>query len=372
MKIIELQFNLSSGGAERFTVDLSNQLSNTDDVTLITLKDDKVEPKKRCFYKFDLLSTVKYKNLGFGNGFKLSYWWKIYRIIKKENPDIVHLNSGDLAKFCFLAIVLLGRKVKFFETIHNGLHPNYAHGQRRLFINLFGRTKMMRYIALSDTNYEEMREYYPFMHITNIVNGRAVQRPTVKYDEVKRELNKFRTNENTLLFVHVARCHFQKNQQLLVDAFNKLDEEGANVALIVIGANYDSEYGRNIFAHANKNIHCLGTRKNIADYLLNSDIFTLSSSFEGMPISLIEASLCGLPLVSTPVCGSVDIIKDKFNGVLSKDFTLNGYLNALKDAIRNYKDLKNNAKNMVAESPYKMEICAKKYRNYFIESLNKK
>lgn len=141
MKIIELQFNLSSGGAERFTVDLSNQLSNTDDVTLITLKDDKIEPEKRCFYKFDLLSTVKYKNLGFGNGFKLSYWWKIYRIIKKENPDIVHLNSGDLAKFCFLAIVLLGRKVKFFETIHNGLHPNYAHGQRRLFINLFGRTK---------------------------------------------------------------------------------------------------------------------------------------------------------------------------------------------------------------------------------------
>lgn len=57
MKIIELQFNLSSGGAERFTVDLSNQLSNTDDVTLITLKDDKIEPEKRCFYKFDLLSN---------------------------------------------------------------------------------------------------------------------------------------------------------------------------------------------------------------------------------------------------------------------------------------------------------------------------
>lgn len=54
MKIIELQFNLSSGGAERFTVDLSNQLSNTDDVTLITLKDDKVEPEKRCFYKFNI------------------------------------------------------------------------------------------------------------------------------------------------------------------------------------------------------------------------------------------------------------------------------------------------------------------------------
>lgn len=49
MKIIELQFNLSSGGAERFTVDLSNQLSNTDDVTLITLKMIKLNLKNDVF-----------------------------------------------------------------------------------------------------------------------------------------------------------------------------------------------------------------------------------------------------------------------------------------------------------------------------------
>lgn len=54
MKILEVTFSLSSGGAERFVVDLSNELSRTNDVTLLTLKDDQVDPDRRQFYKFDL------------------------------------------------------------------------------------------------------------------------------------------------------------------------------------------------------------------------------------------------------------------------------------------------------------------------------
>ena len=50
MKILEVTFSLSSGGV----VDLSNELSRTNDVTLLTLKDDQVDPDRRQFYKFDL------------------------------------------------------------------------------------------------------------------------------------------------------------------------------------------------------------------------------------------------------------------------------------------------------------------------------
>lgn len=56
--------------------------------------------------------------------------------------------------------------------------------------------------------------------------------------------------------------------------------------------------------------------------MLNADIFCLSSNFEGMPITLLEASLAGLPAVSTPVCGAVDLIKDGVNGFLSKSHSL--------------------------------------------------
>lgn len=47
MKKVEVLFTLESGGAERFVVDLSNELSSTCDVVLLTLKDDTKNCEKR-------------------------------------------------------------------------------------------------------------------------------------------------------------------------------------------------------------------------------------------------------------------------------------------------------------------------------------
>ena len=49
MKILEIITDLGSGVAERFVVDLSNELANSNDVTLITLLDDNVNPEHRNF-----------------------------------------------------------------------------------------------------------------------------------------------------------------------------------------------------------------------------------------------------------------------------------------------------------------------------------
>ena len=63
MKILQIVFSIGFGGAERFVVDLSNELSKNHDVTLLTLKEDKSNPDD-TFYKFDLSSRVHYDNLG--------------------------------------------------------------------------------------------------------------------------------------------------------------------------------------------------------------------------------------------------------------------------------------------------------------------
>ena len=101
--------------------------------------------------------------------------------------------------------------------------------------------------------------------------------------------------------------------------------------------------------------------------MLNTGIFCLSSNFEGMPITLLEASLAGLPVVSTPVCGAVDLIKDGVNGFLSKSHSLEDYKNALIKAIDNYDSIKENAMSMKDNSPYTIAECARKYVEYFNE-----
>ena len=64
MKIIEIIYSLSSGGAERFVVDLSNEfVAKGNDVLLCTLLDDK--KNNRAFYKFELNQKIEYVNLGY-------------------------------------------------------------------------------------------------------------------------------------------------------------------------------------------------------------------------------------------------------------------------------------------------------------------
>lgn len=72
MKILEIITHLGSGGAERFVVDLSNELAKNHDVTLMTVLDDKVDAENRNFCRFALSKNVKYVNLGLPNGLKLS------------------------------------------------------------------------------------------------------------------------------------------------------------------------------------------------------------------------------------------------------------------------------------------------------------
>lgn len=368
MKILEVTFTLESGGAERFTVDLCNELSTNNDVTLLTLKDDKVDKEKRCFYKFDLSDRVKYVNLGLSDGFSIKSLIKIYLAIRNIRPDIVHLNGGNVPKFCVLAIMFLSGKIKFVQTIHNDLKNGYDKGINRLLYNTFGVSGRYTCVALSEKNYNDFRSFYPKLSVSYIVNGRSAMAKTDNFDSVSLEVSRYRKDHDTKLFLHVARCHEQKNQDLLVDAFNIICKE-FNVSLIIIGNGFDSSKGIELKNRACENIHFLGTRKNISDYYLCSDIFVLSSIFEGMPISLIEASLAGLPCISTPVCGSVDLIKDGVNGIISSDFTLDAYVLALRETIKSYDVLKENSERMKNCSPYTMVECAKKYNSLFLKIL---
>lgn len=364
MKIVEMTFSLWSGGAERFTVDLCNELSKSNDVTLITLKDDKIDTERRCFYKFDLSERVNYLNLGLGQGFSLESETKIYTTLRKLNPNIVHLNGGNLPKFCALAMLLLCHKMKFIQTIHNDLKNGYDKGFNKHLYKTVGNSKRFSCVALSEKNYLDFKKYYPNLNIECIVNGRAALKKTDKFESVKRELGGFRKDAQTKLFLHVARFHSQKNQGLLIAAFNKICTSH-NVSLVIIGNGFDTPKGQELKNKACDKIHFLGTRKNVADYFLNSDIFTLSSIFEGMPISLIEASLAGLPCVSTPVCGAVDLIVDGVNGKLSSDFSEESYIAALEYSLLHFDELKRNAEEMKKKSPYTMEECAKKYLQVF-------
>lgn len=367
MKILEVVFSLRPGGAERFAVDLSNELSKTNDVTLMAIKDNTIEPIKDLFYASELSEQVTYKNVGIGKGYSVRKVIKIYKAIKEEKADIVHLHGNKMPYFCILAIFLLNRKTKYYQTIHSDVHNGYVTLFYQFLVKTFGYQQKMGFVAISETNYREMIKVYPKVKGACITNGRASILPSVAYKQVKAEMRSYKQQEDSMLFLHVARCSPVKNQTMLIEAFNKFLERGHRADLVIIGASFDSALGQAIQKKATKRIHFIGARKNVGDYLLNADVFCLSSIFEGMPLTLIEASLTGLPIVSTPVCGAVDIVQDKKNGVLCNDYSVNSYVEALEYVYTHQKDLKECSVRVKDASPYTIEACAKKYIEFFSE-----
>lgn len=365
MKILELVFDLRSGGAERFAVDLSNELSKTHDVTIVALKDDSVEPEQSLFYKCDLSDRVAYKNLGLHKGYSPRVGWRIYKAIKAENADVVHLHGFGMPLYCYVAILLLHRKTRFYQTIHADINYGYTKFIYRCLMRTIGNSHKMGFVALSETNYRDMMKFYPKIKSACITNGRAPIAPSEKFEEVKTEMASYKNNPNSLVYIHVARCNPVKNQTMLVEAFSKFIETGHDADLVIIGGGFDSELGESIKSKAGNRIHFIGMRKNVGDYLLNADVFCLSSTFEGMPITILEAILAGIPVVSTPVCGAIDVIQNRKNGILSEDLSLDNYLVALDYSYSHLHELKEEAVRMKDDSPYTIAKCAEKYLEFF-------
>lgn len=163
----------------------------------------------------------------------------------------------------------------------------------------------------------------------------------------------------------MARCQPQKNQKLLIHAFNRFLEKNHQGILIMIGACYDSPENKHLLAEAHKGIYWLGLKNNVCDYLLQADFFVLSSLYEGLPISLLEALSCGVIPICTPAGGIPDVIKDDSLGFVSKDFALSNFYDCLVKAYNETNRIDTERLKEYFNNNYSMNHCAELYIKAF-------
>ncbi|MBR6170959.1 MAG: glycosyltransferase [Bacteroidaceae bacterium] len=358
MKILEVIQSLASGGAERLVTDLCNELSKTEDVTVLILKD--VEH----FYLPQLSPKVKVLEAKMPLGGSIRQLVQCCKWVNRIKPDVVHVHSH--ARYTMLlANLLYGRRYKFYLTIHSDVCDHYSHGWSGLQVRLSGFLGRCKFITISETNYRQFSTVHPKLKQRLIPNGRALPALTDKADDVRKEMQAYRTTADGTLFIHIARCHPCKDQMLLVESFNELIEEGEKLALVIIGAGFDSALGKSIAEKACNNIHFIGTKDNVYDYLACADAFCLSSKYEGMPITLIEAYLSGKSIISTPVCGATDIVKEGENGCLASGHTKEEYKETVRRFLKNKETISAQAEREKDSCPYAIDECAKRYLEWF-------
>ena len=111
--------------------------------------------------------------------------------------------------------------------------------------------------------------------------------------------------EGSPLFITVGRLSREKDPELLLKAFRKISKRIEDARLIYVGDGNLYARLRELIRDYRLDAHVAlaGIRSSaeISEYLRGADVFVLSSVYEGMPISVLEALGCGLPVVSTDV-----------------------------------------------------------------------
>lgn len=361
MKIIQLTYALSPGGAERFVVDLSNQLSENpnNEVILCSIVDDK-DPANR-HYLPELSERVRYVCLGCASGYAWNSPLRVLRLIQREKPDVVHAHCN--ATLLYLPS-LLCKHSNYVYTLHSLADECIGFKLEYTFNKLFLKRRIYS-VTISDKCEKSFQRVYPGLPVTCIPNGRSPIRPTDRLEKVRSEVAGFKSSSTDKVFINVARCGEAKNHQMLFEAFDELTKTKPHLQLIVIGKGFEDSplWSYSKYPH----IHILGLKDNVGDYLLCADFFILSSLWEGLPISLLEAMSCGLIPVCTPAGGIPDVVTDGKTGFISPSFEKADFIQTINRALDHEQAIDRGLVKAAYERQFSMERCAERYYKVYEE-----
>jgi glycosyltransferase EpsD len=137
--------------------------------------------------------------------------------------------------------------------------------------------------------------------------------------EYKKELRiAYGYNVGDFLMFYAAEFNKNKNQQLLIRALAQINKEVPKAKLLLAGEGPLMQECRNLAKKlgVEDSVHFLGFRKDIEQLLQISDIAVASSFREGLPVNIMEAMSCGLPVLATENRGHRELVSDQQTGWL--------------------------------------------------------
>lgn len=282
---------------------------------------------------------------------------EIRKVIQQEKPDIVHLHSSKAGVLGRLAI--RGKKVKMFYNPHgfSFLKQDDSKVKRLMYWLIEKVTSMLNrkctIIGCSNGEYLEAKKLNKNSICIN--NGIDVE----KLKEETKDLKERQTDYNNLKICTVGRIGYQKNPEL----FNEIAEELKNLQFTWIG---EGELKDKL---TSSNIKVTGwkTRKEVLEELNNQDVFILTSLWEGLPISLLEAMYMKKICIVSNCIGNRDVIENEINGFIANN--IDEFVKEINDIKHNEKqivEITDNAKGDILNT-YCIDVMVKQYQKIYKE-----
>ena len=250
--------------------------------------------------------------------------WRLYRLLRREKPDIVHTMTPKAGLLGTIAAWMA--RVPIRIAMFNG-ELKLPNPLVRCIVRATNAITCFFATHLNADGYGT-KEYVEEQHVTRKpvkvfwhgnINGIDLKKfnPAGKRAMMREHLN---LHADSVVFIYVGRIVHDKGIDELIPAFAKLLEEGAKADLVLVGKEEESldpiEEETKTLIYNHPHIHAVGSQDNVPDWLEMSDIFVLPSHREGCNCSILEAAAMGVPAISCDIRGCKEVIVDEETGIL--------------------------------------------------------
>lgn len=172
-------------------------------------------------------------------------------------------------------------------------------------------------ITINQEDYELAKRKFKKCKQIELVHGVGVDESKFDFEMSEREKHELRESlglrDEDFVIIYVAELSKRKNQGMLIQAVKELIDDGKdNIKVILPGTDsmngYYQKMAKNL--EIEENIKFLGYRKDIPKLLKISDLYVSTAKQEGLPVNIMEAMCCGLPIIATDCRGNRDLIDE--------------------------------------------------------------
>jgi glycosyltransferase involved in cell wall biosynthesis len=237
-----------------------------------------------------------------------------WRLARSHPPDILHAHNLFFSSAAAAVVLRCLLKRPLVTTLHLGSLRQLG-GPSLLLASTYERTLGRAIVRSSDR----------LIAVSNAVAGHAVhlgaRADAVRVIANGVDVQQFRPGagrvNGTFRVACVGRLIFNKGPQYLVEAAPKVLQAHPEAEFVFVG---DGPLRPHLEERARQlgvghRLTFLGTRHDVAAILQTCDILARPSLLEGMPLTVLEAMACGLPVVATPVSGTAELVHHGENGL---------------------------------------------------------
>ena len=320
IKVAHIITLLELGGAQENTLYTCEHLNkNKFDVILICGKggilDDKTKNIKTYFVKelireicplYDLIAFIK-----------------IYKILKKEKPDIIHAHSSKAG--------IIGRWAAYYAKVPVILHTFHGFGfndEQNYFIGIIYILAERLTAKITDklvaVSYENISKGLKNkigneLQYTMIRSGIKLQDyqidPAINSGDVEKKKKEFGIKNESVVGM-IACFKKQKAPLNFIKTAKLVCTEKPDTKFMLVG---DGVLRKRIEAeikklNLEKNVILTGWRKDTSEIIKIFDVFVLTSLWEGLPRVIVESMAAGIPVVATYIDGTREIVQEGLTG----------------------------------------------------------